>query len=70
MAVFANARGSHNKDEYSPFDIGTVYKEIARYDNKKYELIQSIWKPDIRFKFPKSVEGNLKKRWQNTAKST
>ena len=55
------------KEDCSPFDIGTVYKKIGRYSNaNKFALIESIWKPDPLFQFPKSRENDGKDRkfWQ------
>ena len=42
-----------HQDECSPFDIGIVYKEIAKFpDLEKFRFIQNILKPHPLFKFP------------------
>ncbi|KAM7437095.1 hypothetical protein ABFA07_013217 [Porites harrisoni] len=41
------------KEDCSPFDIGTVYRVIASStDAEKFRFIESVWKPDLLFEFP------------------
>ena len=57
MALF-HARGNPvcRKEDCSPYDIGTVYKEIARFSNEKFRFIQNVWKPDRLFNFPSTLK--------------
>ena len=57
MALF-HARGNPvcRKEDCSPYDIGTVYKEIARFSNEKFRFIQNVWKHDRIFNFPSPLE--------------
>ena len=51
------------KEDCSPFDIGTVYKDIAGFSPAdKYQLIDNAWKPDALFDSPKSLENEEKLR--------
>ena len=52
------------KEDCSPFDIGTIYKDIAGSSPAdKYQFIDNVGKPDALFDFPKSLEteGKLRK---------
>ena len=50
------------KEDCLPFDIGTVYKDIAGFSPAdKYQFID-VWKPDVLFDFPKSLETKRKLR--------
>ena len=45
------------KEDCSPFDIGPVYKDIARFSNAEtFRFIQNVCKPDRLFNFPSSLE--------------
>ena len=51
------------KEDCSPFDIGTVYKEIATFPPaQKYNFITNVWKPDTSFVFPKTFETKSRNR--------
>ena len=58
MALF-HARGNpvYRKEDCSLYDIGTVYKDIARFSNEeKFRYIQNVWKPDRLLNFPFTLE--------------
>ena len=64
MALF-HARGNPvcRKEDCSPYDIGTVYKDIARFSNEeKFRFIQNVWKPDRLFNFPSTLESGDRHR--------
>ena len=51
------------KEDCSPYDIGTVYKDIARFSNEeKFKFIQNVWKPDRLFNFPSTLESGDRHR--------
>ena len=58
-ALNAVVRGNPicSKEECSPFDVGTVFQEIARFsDAEKFRFIEHVWKPDPLFEFPATLE--------------
>ena len=51
------------EEDCSPFDIGLVYSTIARFsDADKFRSIQNIWKADVGYEFPVSLETGRKHR--------
>ena len=64
MALFY-ARGNPvcRKENCAPYDIGTVYKDIARFSKEeKFRFIQNFWKPDRLFNFPSTLESGDRHR--------
>ena len=51
------------KEDCSPFDIGLVFRTIGRFAAlEKLRFIQSVWKPDQLFDFPRTCEAGGKQR--------
>ena len=45
------------KEDCLLIDIGTVYRVICSFtDAEKFWFIESVWKPDLLFEFPVSIE--------------
>lgn len=52
------------KEDCSPFDLGVLFKDIKDFsDQRKYEVITNMWKPDGDFQFRKSKEGSRTRRF-------
>ena len=51
------------KEDYSPYDVGLVFKEISAYsDQDKLRFIENVWKPVELYDFSASVECSNSKR--------
>lgn len=52
------------KEDCSPLDLGVLFKDLKDFsDQRKYEVITNVWKPDGDFLFPKSKEGSRTRRF-------
>lgn len=53
-----------HKEDSSPFDLGVLFNDLKDFsDQRKYELITNVWKPDDTFLFLKSKEGSRTRRF-------
>ena len=46
-----------DKANCSPFDLGVLFEELRQFsDQRKFELINNVWRPGSTFLFPKTRE--------------
>ena len=46
-----------DKANCSPFDLGVLFEELRQFsDQRKFELINNVWRPGSSFLFPKTKE--------------
>ena len=49
-----------DKANCSPFDLGVLFEELRQFsDQRKFELINNVWRPGSTFLFPKTKEAEI-----------
>ena len=63
MASLLSKELACRKEDCLLIDIATVYRVICSFtDAEKFWFIESVWKPDLLFEFPVSIETSGKQR--------
>ena len=64
MAFITRGDPTCRKKDCSPFDLGVLFTDLKEFSNqRKYDVITNVWKPDGDFIFPQSKEGRRKRRF-------
>jgi len=64
MAFITRGDPTCRKEDCSPFDLGVLFTDLKEFSNqRKYDVITNVWKPDGDFIFPQSKEGRRKRRF-------
>lgn len=56
-----------DKANCSPFDLGVLFEELRQFsDQRKFELINNVWRPGSTFLFPKTKESGRNRRFNSS----
>ena len=60
MAFITRGDPIARKEDCSPFDFGVLFKDLKDFsDQRKYDIITNVWKPNGDFQFIKSKEAKV-----------
>ena len=63
MAFITRGDPIARKQDCFPFDFGVLFKDLKDFsDQRKYDIITNVWKPNGDFQFIKSKEGSRSRR--------
>ena len=63
MAFITRGDPIARKEDCFPFDFGVLFKDLKDFsDQRKYDIITNVWKPNGDFQFIKSKEGSRSRR--------
>ena len=56
-----------DKANCSPFHLGVLFEELRQFsDQRKFELINNVWRPGSTFLFPKTKESGRNRRFNSS----